>query len=265
MMGLPHLLIRLFTVPDEAAARRSVLVATSVIGSVFFLLLIVVGPGAVALVTEQGRYFDEGGKVLGGSNMVVLHLADALGGGLLFGILSGVAFATILAVVAGLTFDGTTNITVAAASSTAHDILGAIRRDRPLSEAQEVLVFRSATAAASLVSVLLALAFRGQNVAFLAALAFAVAASTNFPVLILTLYWDRTTARGAIAGGLAGLISSILLILAGPAVWVGVLGNPAPLFPSDYPTLVTAPLAFGVAILVSLIWRDTPSSEAAPT
>lgn len=247
MMGLPHLLIRLFTVPDEAAARRSVLVATSLIGAVFFLLLVVVGPGAVALVTGEPRYFDEAGKVLGGGNMVVLHLADALGGGMLFGMLAGVAFATILAVVAGLT--------VAAASSTAHDILGALRPSRPLSEAQEVLVFRGATAIASLVSVLLALAFQGVNVAFLAALAFAVAASTNFPVLVLTLYWDRTTARGAIVGGAVGLISSVLLILAGPAVWVGVLGHEAALFPSDYPTLITAPLAFLVAVLVSVTDR----------
>jgi cation/acetate symporter len=247
ILGLPHLLIRFFTVPDEAAARKSIVVAVWIIGGVFALLFAIVGPGAIALVMGDPAFqAPEGGGIIGGGNMAVLHLATALGGQPLFGIMSGIAFATILAVVAGLTISG--------ASAASHD-LAATLRGAALGERQEVVVFRLATVAISMTAVLLAILFQHENVAFLAALVFAIAASTNFPVLVLALYWRRTTAAGALAGGFAGLAASVVLIVLGPSVWVKVLGNPAPIFPSDYPTLVTVPLAFLVAIGISLATR----------
>ncbi len=247
ILGLPHLLIRFFTVPDEAAARKSVVVAVWIIGGVFALLFAFVGPGAIAFVMGDPAFQAPDGKgVLGGGNMAVLHLATALGGQPFFGVLSGVAFATILAVVAGLT--------ISAASASSHDLATTLR-GRPLEDRQEVMVFRLATVAISMTAVLLAILFQHENVAFLAALVFAIAASTNFPVLILALYWKGTTATGAMAGGFAGLVASVALIILGPAVWVKILGHAAPVFPSDYPTLVTVPLAFLVAIGVSLATR----------
>lgn len=248
ILGLPHLLIRFFTVPDESAARQSVVVAVWIIGGVFALLFAFVGPGAVALVMGEPAFQAPDGKsILGGGNMAVLHLATALGGQPLFGVLSGIAFATILAVVAGLT--------ISAASASSHDLATTLR-GRPLADRQEVLVFRLATVAISLTAVLLAILFQHENVAFLAALVFAIAASTNFPVLVLALYWRGTTATGAMAGGFAGLLASVVLIVLGPAVWVKILGHAAPIFPSDYPSLVTVPLAFAVAILVSRATRQ---------
>jgi cation/acetate symporter len=251
-LGLPHLLIRFFTVPDEAAARKSVVVAVWIIGGVFALLFAFVGPGAIALVMGDPAFQAPDGKgVLGGGNMAVLHLATALGGQPFFGVLSGVAFATILAVVAGLT--------ISAASASSHDLATTLR-GRPLGDRQEVMVFRLAAVAISMTAVLLAILFQHENVAFLAALVFAIAASTNFPVLILALYWRGTTAAGAMAGGFAGLFASVALIILGPAVWVKILGHAAPVFPSDYPTLVTVPLAFLVAIGVSFATRRQAST-----
>jgi len=153
ILGLPHLLIRFFTVPDEAAARKSIVVAVWIIGAVFILLFTIVGPGAIALVMSNPAYQAPEGGLLGGGNMAVLHLADALGGQPLFGVMSGIAFATILAVVAGLTISG--------ASASSHD-LAATLRGRPLSDRQEVLVFRLATVAISMTAVLLAILFQHE-------------------------------------------------------------------------------------------------------
>ena len=254
MMGLPHLLIRFFTVPDERAAKRSVVVAATIIGSMFIVLFGVIGPGAIVHVMGVPAYQDASGKLLGGGNMVVLHLARSLGGNALFGIMAAIAFATILAVVAGLT--------IAAASATSHDLVMSFRGDKPLSEKTELFIFRSATITVSAIAVGLAIIFQNDNTAFLASLAFAVAASTNFPVLILSLYWRRLSVVGALMGGIAGLASSVGLIIIGPAVWVKVLHHAAPIFPPEYPTLVTAPLAFVVAILMSHLFpsRNRPSN-----
>lgn len=250
ILGLPHLLIRFFTVPDEAAARKSILVAVWIIGTVFAALFAIVGPGAIAFVMGDPAFQAPDGKgIIGGGNMAVLHLATALGGQPLFGIMAGVAFATILAVVAGLT--------ISAASASSHDLATTLR-GRPLSDRREVMVFRLATVAISATAVLLAILFQHENVAFLAALVFAIAASTNFPVLILALYWRGTTAVGAMAGGFTGLVASVALIILGPAVWVKILGHALPVFPSDYPTLVTVPLAFAVAVGVSRVTRSRP-------
>lgn len=254
ILGLPHLLIRFFTVPDERAARRSIVVAVWIIGLVFIALFALLGPGAIALVMGNPDFAAADGKgIIGGGNMAVLHLASALGGQPLFGVLAGIAFATILAVVAGLT--------VSAASAGAHDLGGLMAR-RGLSERSELLLFRGATVLVTLLAVLLAILFQHENVAFLAALVFAISASTNVPVLILALYWKGTTATGALAGGFAGLAGSVVMIVLGPAVWVGILGHAAPVFPSDYPALVTVPLAFAVAMLVSLAGRR-PAAAAA--
>ena len=250
ILGLPHLLIRFFTVPDEAAARKSIVVAVWIIGAVFMLLFAIVGPGAIALVMGDPAYqAADGSGIIGGGNMAVLHLATALGGQPLYGIMAGIAFATILAVVAGLT--------ISAASASSHDLANTLR-GQPLPDRTEVAVFRLATVAISVAAMLLAILFQHENVAFLAALVFAIAASTNFPVLILALYWNRTTAAGAMAGGFAGLVGSVVLIVLGPSVWVKILGHAAPVFPSDYPTLVTVPLAFAVAIAVSLMGARKP-------
>jgi cation/acetate symporter len=244
MLGLPHLLIRFFTVPDEKAARASVVSATSIIGGVFLLLFAIIGPGAVAFVKNNPEFMTAEGGVLGGANLASVHLAEALGGEVLMGITSAVAFATLLAVVAGLV--------MASASAAAHDLFASLRASRPRSEASELRAFRLSAGGIGLVAVLLAIAFQHENVAFLSALAFAVSASANVPVLLLILYWKRVTVAGALAGGLFGLVSSVTLIILGPSVWVKLLGHAEPVFPSDYPALITMPLALLVAVAVSL-------------
>jgi cation/acetate symporter len=244
---MPHLLIRLFTVPDAAAARRSIVTSTFVIGIVFLLLLFVVAPAAIAFVTPDARFHDADGAVIGGPNMIVAHLASAVGGPWLFGAFSGVVLATILAVVAGLT--------IAIATAASHDLVAASRK---VSERAELWVFRLAAVLVAACAVGLALVFERENVAILVALAFVVAASSTFPVLILAIYWGGLSAIGALAGGIVGLVASVALIIMGPAVWVSALGHEAPLFPSDYPTLLTMPLAFMVTIIASKLGARAP-------
>ena len=244
VMGLPHLLIRFFTVPDEHAARRSMVVACAVIGLVFILTFTVIGPAGAAFVSGVKDFTTATGAVKGGPNMVVIHLSKVVGGPVLFGAFSAVAFATILAVVSGLT--------IAIASATSHDVFGSHRSGPPRSETGELWVFRLAAVAAAVIAVLMAIVFQKENVAYLVALAQTVAASTNFPVIILSLYWRRLTPVGALAGGLAGLVLSVGLIVLSPGVWVKVLGHPTPIFPSDYPALISAPIAFLVCWLVSI-------------
>jgi cation/acetate symporter len=249
VMGLPHLLIRFFTVPDEAAARRSLVVACAIIGLVFILTFAVISPAGV--------YVTAAGAVKGGGNMVVIHLAEAVGGPVLLGAFSAVAFATILAVVAGLT--------IAIASAASHDVLHPGHTGGERTEGGELWIFRMAAVAAAAAAVGLAIVFQKENVAYLVALAMTVAASTNFPVVILSLYWRRLTPAGALLGGLVGLVASVGLIILSPGVWVKVLGHAAPVFPSDYPALVSSPLAFLVCWLASLATqpRLKPAAAAA--
>jgi cation/acetate symporter len=242
LVGMPHLLIRFFTVPDEGAARVSVAIAASIVAAINALLFLVVGPAAVAFVLPEPGLAGPDGAILGGSNMATLHLARLTGGETLHGIISAVAFATILAVVSGLT--------IASASAASHDIFRTLARGRA-SERAELLVFRASAIVLAAVAIGLAILFQHENIAFLTSLAFAVAASANFPLLMLVLYWRPLTASGALWGGVTGLAGSVLLIVAGPAVWVKQMGHAAPLFPSDYPALVVAPLALLVAVLVS--------------
>ena len=250
--GLPHILMRFFTVRDARAARMSVLYTTVFIGC-FFLMVMVIGYGAVALVLPDLAYRAPAGGLRGGANMAAIHLADAVGGPGMMGFISAVAFATILAVVSGLALAG--------ASAVSHDLYA--RAFGAGDEKREMTVSRIATVALGVLAVALGLAFRTQNVAYMVGLAFAVAASANFPVLLLAIYWGGLTTAGAVAGGLSGLGSAVLLTVIGPGIWVKTLGHVAPIFPYDPPAIVTVPLAFAVAVGVSLLGRAAVASPAA--
>ena len=245
--GLPHMIMRFFTVPDPRTARVSMMWASLFIG-LFFALISVIGPSAVALVLGDPQYMTPAGTLRGGGNMAAIHLAHALGGDLLLGFVSAVAFATILAVVAGLTLAG--------ASAVSHDLYANIICRGAVNERREVMVSKVATVILGLLAVGLGIGFRNQNIAYLVALAISVAASSNFPLLLLAIYWRGLTTRGAVLGGCAGLIGSVGLTILGPAVWVKVLGYGVPIVALDPPTLITMPLAFVIAIGVSLLDRS---------
>lgn len=247
MVGLPHLLVRFFTVPDETAARRSVVVASVIIGLVFALLFAVIGPGTVAFVSHASEFVAADGGIIGGNNMVAIHLSAALGGPVLYGTTAAVAFATILAVVAGLT--------IAAASAASHDLFTLLSPGNAPSRRRELAIFRMAAVLVSAMAVSLAIAFQKENIAVLTVLVFSVAASTNFPVLILVLYWRRTTAVGVLVGGAIGFLVSVSLIVLGPAVWVNQLGHAKPVYAAEYPALLSIPVAFLAIIVASLLSR----------
>jgi cation/acetate symporter len=226
--GLPHILMRFFTVPDAKQARKSVLWATTWIGYFYVLTFII---GAIIFVLTDPSFLDAKGALKGGSNMAAVHLADALGGNVFLGFMSAVAFATILAVVAGLTLSG--------ASAVSHDLYATLFKDGKADSASELRVSRIATLCLGVVAVLLGIAFEKQNVAFMVSLAFAVAASANFPVLLLSVLWKDCTTRGAVTGGFLGLIAAVGLTIVSPAVWEDVLGNPkgSAWFPYTSPAL----------------------------
>jgi cation/acetate symporter len=249
--GLPHILMRFFTVRDAAAARKSVFYATICV-AYFCLVIPLLGFGAAAILMSDPTYFHVGASgqfnkitdLIGGPNMASIHLADAVGGRILFGFIAAVAFATILAVVAGLTLAG--------ASAVSHDIYGQVIARGRAPERREVWVSRVAAVAIGIAAVLLAYAFEKQNVAFMAGLALSVAASCNFPVLAMTMFWRGTTTRGAVAGGLAGLIASVVLVVLSKTVWVAVFNFPTALFPYENPALFSMPLAFLLTWLFSV-------------
>jgi len=250
LAGLPHILMRFFTVPNAKEARKSVFYASGFIGY-FFLLTFILGLAAVVIVGTDAQFFVDGkvgGALIGGGNMVALHLAKAVGGNLLLGFLAAVAFATILAVVAGLALAG--------AAAISHDLYANVFRKRQSNEAAEVRITKIATLGIGVIAIVLGILFKGQNLAFLVALAFGIAASANFPVLFLAMYWEGLTTRGALWGGVTGLVGSVVLVILSPAVWKSVLGNPAAIFPYDHPALVTMPLAFVVAYVVSKLDRS---------
>ena len=236
--GLPHILMRFFTVTNAQEARKSVFYASGII-AFFFNVIAIMGLSAIVLVGTNPEFFEGGvvgGKLIGGGNMVALHLAKAAGGNLLLGFLSAVAFATILAVVAGLALAG--------ASAISHDLYARVIMKGKASESSEIRVSKIATLGLGVVAVLLGMAFEKMNVAFMVALAFGVASCANFPVLLMSMYWKGLTTRGALVGGYTGLISSVLFVVFSKSVWVDVLGNPAPLFPYTQPVLFAMPLAF---------------------
>jgi cation/acetate symporter len=248
--GLPHILMRFFTVSDAREARKSVLYATGFIGY-FFNVIFLLGLASIVIVSQQPQFFEGGqvgGKLLGGGNMVVMHLAQAVGGNLLLGFLSAVTFATILAVVSGLALAG--------ASAIAHDLYARVIMKGAASEAQELRVTKLATLGLGLVAIALGIVFENINVAFMVALAFGIAASANFPVLFLSMFWSGLTTRGALAGGYAGLVSAIGFVVFSRLVWVDVLHFAEPLFPYTQPALFSMPLAFAVAYGVSRLDRS---------
>lgn len=251
--GLPHILMRFFTVRDGRAAATSVAWATLFIGS-FFLLLYPIGFGAVALLTKAPEYHLASGALIGGANMVAIHLAHAVGGDVLMAFVSAVAFATIIAVVSGLTMAG--------ASAISHDLLG-FTGDAQHGDvgATGIWVSRVATVCIGAAAIGLGLAFQKQNIVYMIGLVFAIAASANFPVLVLSLYWPKLTTAGALAGGLFGLCVSVVMTVLGPAVWVKVLGHPSPVINLDPPTIVTMPLTFLVCWLISVCDESRSGAE----
>ena len=240
--GLPHILMRFFTVSDERAARVSVFYATCLIG-LFFALLFIIGYGSIALLRGDATYANASGALFGGNNLAPIHLARAVGGSILAGFISAVAFATILAVVSGLL--------IAGASSATNDLVVGLS-GRPLDEQMRLRISRFAAMTLGVLGILLGLACEGQNVAYLLALATAIAASANFPLLLLAIYWDGLTTRGAVVGGTFGLVSSVVLTAMGPTVWSKVLGLGPAIFPYDSPALFTLPLTLLVCWLVSI-------------
>ena len=233
--GLPHILMRFFTVSDAKEARKSVFYATGFIGY-FYILTFIIGFGAILLVSTNPDFKDATGALLGGTNMAAIHLADAVGGSLFLGFISAVAFATILAVVAGLTLAG--------ASAVSHDLYACVIKEGKANEADELRVSKMTTLVLGIVAIGLGILFEKQNIAFMVGLAFSIAASCNFPVLFLSMFWSRLTTRGAVYGGWLGLISAVTLMILGPTVWVKVLGHAQAIFPYEYPALFSMALAF---------------------
>jgi cation/acetate symporter len=222
--GLPHILMRFFTVRDAQTARKSVLYASGFIGY-FYVLTFIIGFGAII--------FDPKGTV---GNMAAVKLADAVGGSYLFGFIAAVAFATILAVVAGLT--------LAAASAVSHDIYANVIARGRTTERHEVNISKVSAVVIGIVAIYLGYIFEKQNVAFMVGLAFSVAASCNFPVLVMSILWRGTTTTGAVIGGALGLISSVVMVVLSKAFWVTSLGHKAAIFPYSNPAIFSMPIAF---------------------
>ena len=241
--GLPHILIRFYTVPDAKTARSSVVWAMIIIG-LFYIMTTFFGFGAASLMGPD--YI----RAHGGTNMAAPELARFLGGEIFFAFISAVAFATILAVVAGLT--------ISASTSFAHDFYSNVlhhgKEHRP---GQEVRVARITAFVVGAASIVIAIILGPKiNVAFLVGLAFAVAASANLPVIIFSIFWKRFNTVGACSGLAVGLISSIVLIIVGPEIM-----KENPLFPLKNPALVSIPLGFLAAFIGTLCSRE-PSAEA---
>lgn len=248
--GLPHILMRFFTVSDAQAARKSVFYATGLIGY-FYILTFIIGFGGISLLMSDPAYFnlDAAGAfdklkgMIGGTNMVAVNLANAVGGPYFLGFISAVAFATILAVVAGLTLAG--------ASAVSHDLYAQVIARGRTNDAAEVRLSKIAAVVIGIVAIYLGYVFENQNVAFMVGLAFSVAASCNFPVLTMSILWKGTTTWGALIGGLVGLVAAVGMVVLSKAVWVTTFGNPVAIFPYDNPALFSMPLAFLTIYLVS--------------
>ena len=250
--GLPHILMRFFTVKDAKQARNSVFFATSFIGY-FYILTFVIGFGAIVMLTNNPSFLDGVGNILGGNNMAAVHLSKAVGGDVFLGFISAVAFATILAVVSGLTLAG--------ASAISHDLYASLFCHGKAQEKREVMVSRISTIMLGVVAILLGITFEKQNVAYMVGLAFAIAASVNFPILFFSMYWSRLTTRGAFIGGAAGLLTAILCVLFGPIVWVDILGNTKAIFPYKYPALFSMSIAFITIIIISYLDKSPQAKK----
>lgn len=252
--GLPHILMRFFTVPNAKEARKSVLWAT-VWNGYFYIVIFIIGFGAIALVLSDPELAAPLSTGAGAANMAAVMVGKAVGGNLFYGFISAVAFATILAVVAGLTLSGATAIS--------HDIFNMVVKKGTADGSVELRISRIATVGIGIIAILLGIVFEQQNVAFMVALAFAIAASANFPVLLLSILWSKCTTRGAVIGGFLGLISSVGLTIVSPAVWVSTFGfSPdSVLFPYTSPALFSMILGFGGVWLFSITDRSSRGAE----
>lgn len=256
--GLPHILMRFFTVPDAKEARKSVLWATTWIGY-FYILIFIIGFGATTLVLTNPEMADVAkGVIKGGAgtaNMAAVLVAKSVGGDVFYGFISAVAFATILAVVAGLTLSG--------ASAVSHDLYATVFKNGKADSASELKVSRVTTIALGIVAVVLGIAFEKQNIAFMVSLAFAIAASANFPVLFLSVLWKDCTTKGAVIGGFLGLISSVGLTIVSPSVWEATLGYPkgSAWFPYSSPALFSMAIGFFGVWLFSVLDRSAQATK----
>jgi cation/acetate symporter len=256
--GLPHILMRFFTVPSAKEARKSVGWATTWIGY-FYILTFIIGFGAITnLIPNPADYFvggDISKGLLGGSNMPAVHLSKAVGGSVFMGFISAVAFATILAVVAGLTLSG--------ASAVSHDLYASVWRHGRVDQAQELRVSKMTTVALGVIAVTLGVAFEKENVAFMVMLAFVIAASANFPVLFMSVLWKDCTTKGAVVGGFVGLVLAIGLTVVSPAVWVVAMKHPvgSAWFPYDSAAIFSIPAAFLTIWLVSILDRSPRAAQ----
>jgi len=250
--GLPHILMRFFTVPNAKQARKSVAYATGFIGY-FYLLTFIIGFGAIILISNNPSYLDSSNMLIGGNNMAAIHLSHAVGGDFLLGFISAVAFATILAVVSGLTLAG--------ASAISHDLYANAFLKGKQNETREMFVSKFATLLLGILTIYLGIIFQDQNVAFMVGLAFAIAASANFPLLLLSIYWKKLTTKGAVIGGSLGLLSAIIFVILGPVVWVDILGNPTEIFPYKYPALFSMSITFVTIWLFSSLDKSKKSND----
>lgn len=256
--GLPHILMRFFTVPDAKEARKSVFWATTWIGY-FYLLIFIIGFGAITLVLTNADMADTiKGVIHGGAgtaNMAAVLVGKAVGGDIFYGFISAVAFATILAVVAGLTLSG--------ASAVSHDIYATLIKKGKADSRSELKVSRMTTLALGVIAVALGIAFEKQNIAFMVSLAFAIAASANFPVLFLSMLWKGCTTRGAVIGGFLGLLSSVLLTVVSPSVWEATLGYPkgSAWFPYASPALFSMTIGFVGVWLFSVLDKSPRAQQ----
>ncbi len=212
-------------------------------------MIIVIGFGTIALVAPDPLYHTGPGTVIGGVNMVAVHLAHAVGGNVFLGFICAVSFSTILAVVAGLTLAGS--------SAVSHDLYATVIRQGQASDKDEMRVSRITTLVLGVLSILLGVLFEKQTIAFIVSLTFSIAASSNFPVLLLSIYWRGLTTRGAVLGGLMGLATAVVLTILSPTVWVQVLGHASAIYPYEYPALFSMLAAF-VGIYVFSVTDRSP-------
>ncbi len=250
--GLPHILMRFFTVPDAKSARVSAFYATTFIGY-FYILTFIIGFGAIVFLTQNPQYLDSSGMLIGSNNMAAIHLSHSIGGDFFLGFISAVAFATILAVVSGLTLAG--------ASAVGRDLYVFVIKKGRTHDKKELLVSKLSSVVIGLLAIFLGIFFEGQNVAFMVGLAFAVAASTNFPILFLTITWKYLTTKGAFYGGVIGLITTIALVILGPTIWVEIFGFEKAIFPYKYPALFTVTISFLSIIFISLKDKNSRKIE----
>ncbi len=252
--GLPHILMRFFTVSDAKEARKSVFFATGFIGY-FYILTFIIGFGAIVLLSNNPEYLDVvKGGIIGGGNMAAIHTSHAIGGNIFLGFISAVAFATILAVVSGLTLAG--------ASAVSHDLYANVFARGRVDELTEMKVSKYSTIALGIVAIILGIAFEKQNIAFMVGLAFAIAASSNFPILILSMFWGKLTTRGAVWGGALGLLTAIVLVVLSKAVWVDVLGNKTAIYAYGNPAIFSITIAF-ISIWFLSITDKSPEAQQA--